>query len=134
MNILSRSCISMKRLFVFATSLAFIVLAGSAVAGGSTMTIGNVATTITSNFENLAKLMTAIAYIAGVAFAIAAIMKFKQHKDNPTQIPIGTPIALLFVSAALLFLPTVLGVAGASIFGPGNTMSSPTGEVPGQGQ
>jgi intracellular multiplication protein IcmD len=37
-------------------------------------------------------------------------MKFKQHKDNPTQTPIGTPIALVFIAAALLFLPSILGV------------------------
>lgn len=49
-------------------------------------------------------------YIAGISFAIAAIIKFKQHKDNPTQIPIGTPVALLFIAAALLFLPTTSGV------------------------
>jgi hypothetical protein len=28
--------------------------------------------------------------------------------DNPTQIPIGTPIALVFIAAALLFIPSVL--------------------------
>ncbi|MFZ1021349.1 MAG: hypothetical protein WCE82_10870 [Halobacteriota archaeon] len=31
----------------------------------------------------------------GVGFIIAAIYKFWQSKLNPTQIPIGTPIALL---------------------------------------
>lgn len=47
--------------------------------------------------------------LSGVAFAIAAILKFKQQKDNPTQIPIGTPIALVFLAAALVFLPSILG-------------------------
>jgi hypothetical protein len=28
--------------------------------------------------------------------------------DNPTQIPIGAPIALTFIAAALLFIPSVL--------------------------
>jgi hypothetical protein len=28
--------------------------------------------------------------------------------DNPIQIPIGTPIALVFIAAALLFIPSVL--------------------------
>jgi len=31
---------------------------------------------------------------------------------DPAQIPLGTPIALLFVSAALIFLPTIFGVSG----------------------
>ena len=34
-----------------------------------------------------------------------AIFKFKQHKDNPTQVPVGTPVAMLAISAALVFLP-----------------------------
>ncbi len=46
-------------------------------------------------------------------------MKFKQHKDNPTQIPIGTPIALIFIGAALLFLPSILSVTGNTMFGTG---------------
>lgn len=29
--------------------------------------------------------------------------------DQPTQIPIGTPIALVFIAGALLFLPSILG-------------------------
>ena len=56
---------------------------------------------------NVAKLITAGSYIAGMGFGVGSIVKFKAHKDNPTQIPVGTPIALLFVAAALLFMPSV---------------------------
>jgi intracellular multiplication protein IcmD len=74
------------------------------------------------------------AYLAGLGFAIGAIMKFKQHKDNPTQIPIGTPIALIFIAAALLFLPSILGVAGSTMFGKGQaTVAGPTGIIFGKG-
>ncbi len=66
----------------------------------------------------LAKLITAASYIAGLGFSIGAIMKFKQHKDNPTQIPIGTPIALVFIAAALLFVPTILSAVNATIYDP----------------
>lgn len=38
-------------------------------------------------------------------------------KDKPVQVPIGTPIALVFISAALIFLPSVLGVTGSTMFG-----------------
>lgn len=72
-----------------------------------TASLGSMASTITSSFTNLTKLITAGSYVAGLGFSIGAIMKFKQHKDNPTQIPIGTPIALVFVAAALLFLPSL---------------------------
>lgn len=79
--------------------------------------IGEIASNVTGNFDEVAQLITAESYIAGSAFAAASILKFKSHKDNPTQIPIGTPIALVAVAAALLFLPTILSTAGATEYG-----------------
>lgn len=51
--------------------------------------------------------------IAGLGFAIGAIMKFKQHKDNPTQIPIHTPIALFLISKELQLRPYTVQSPGA---------------------
>jgi len=73
--------------------------------------------TVVSSFGNIASLITAGSYVGGFAFAVGAILKFKAHKDNPTQIPIGTPIALVFIAAALLFLPSILSVSGTTTFG-----------------
>lgn len=92
-------------------------------------TLGTVANNLVGTFTSLTKLITAGSYLAGLGFAIGAVMKFKQHKDNPTQIPIGTPIALLFIAAALLFLPSILGVTGASLFSSGGTVSGPSGSI-----
>lgn len=97
-----------------------LLMANNAFAANSGQSIGSVASELTGSFEALAKLITAGAYLGGLAFAIGSIMKFKQHKDNPTQVPIGTPIALLLIAAALLFLPSILGVAGQSLFGGGS--------------
>ena len=78
--------------------------------------VGSVAQQVTTNVANIARLVTAASYVAGMAFAVGAIVKFKAHKDNPTQITIGTPIALLFVGAALIFIPTIFKVSGATLF------------------
>lgn len=115
-----------ERLLLWSVGLMVILIAGEVAAAGTT--IGTVATQITKSFSNLAKLMTAGCYLAGIGFSIGAIMKFKQHKDNPTQVPVGTPIALMFIAAALLFLPTILSISGATIFGTGTT-GGPTGIV-----
>lgn len=69
-----------------------------------------------SHLQALAKLISSGAYIAGMGFALSSILKFKAHKDNPTQVPISTPIVLLFVAAALLFLPSVFQTAGVTLF------------------
>ncbi len=93
-------------------------------------TIGTMASSITGSFKSIAKLITAGSYLAGLGFSIGAIMKFKQHKDNPTQIPIGTPIALVFIAAALLFLPSILGVTGSTMFGSsGGSTAGPEGTI-----
>ena len=78
-----------------------------------TPNLGTISTTVTSSFTSVAQLITASSYLAGLGFSAASIMKFKQHKDNPTQIPVGTPAALTFIAAALLFMPTILGTVNA---------------------
>ena len=111
---------------VWTACLGLILLSGEA----SALTVGSMAASITSSFTDLTKLITAGSYLAGLAFSIGAIMKFKQHKDNPTQVPIGTPIALVFIAAALLFLPTILGIAGSTMFGSaGGSTAGPGGTV-----
>lgn len=93
-------------------------------------TLGSIAGNITKNFSSLTQLITACSYIAGIGFAVGAIIKFKQHKDNPTQVTIGTPIALIFVAAALLFLPSILNVTSATLFGSGGgTVAGASGTV-----
>lgn len=82
-------------------------------ASGLAIIAGNVR----NNLGAVAKLITALSYIAGMAFVIGAIVKFKAHKETPTQTPIGTPIALLFIGAALIFVPSVFSTAGGTLFG-----------------
>jgi intracellular multiplication protein IcmD len=67
---------------------------------------------------NLTQLVTAASYIAGLGFAVGAIMKFKMHKDNPTQVPIGTPMSLVFIAGALLFMPSILAEESVAKTGP----------------
>lgn len=110
--------------------LSVLALISQDAAANTSLSVGNMASQITSSFTNLTKLITAGSYLAGLGFSIGAIMKFKQHKDNPTQIPIGTPIALVFIAAALLFLPTILGITGVTMFGGGGGKTAgPLGTV-----
>ena len=89
--------------------------------------LGTMASSISDTFASVGRAITGGSYVAGLAFSIGAIMKFKQHKDNPTQIPIGTPISLVFIAAALLYLPSVLSVAGYTMFGSKGTTAGPSG-------
>jgi intracellular multiplication protein IcmD len=103
-----------------------LLLTGSAFAAGDS-DLGAVAAKITTSFEAVGKLITAGSYLAGLGFAIGGILKFKQHKDNPTQVTIGQPIALVFVAAALLFLPSVLTTLGDTMFSGQQKTAGPGG-------
>jgi len=107
--------------------LFIIALFGFESAFAQGQSIGDVAKSVTKTFGQIASIITATSYIAGLGFAIGAILKFKQHKDNPTQIPIGTPVALLFVAASLLFLPSILETAGGTLFGSDAKISGVSG-------
>lgn len=118
----------LQRLFVLVSSFGLMTFAQMAISDSET--IGGMASNITSTFGSLAKLITAGSYLAGLGFAVGAIMKFKQHKDNPTQITIGQPIGMLFVAVALLFLPSILSVTGSTMFGSaGGTTAGPSGTI-----
>ena len=115
----------MKRALLVLLALSCFGVGTAALAAVSG--VGGVASTVTSNLANVARLITAAAYVAGMAFAVGAIVKFKAHKDNPTQIPIGAPIALLFVGAALIFIPSVFKVSGTTLFGSSGTVAGVSG-------
>ncbi len=115
----------MRKLILALLALTCFVTGTAALAAISG--VGSVSTQVVSNLRAVAQLITAASYVAGMAFAVGAIVKFKAHKDNPTQIPIGTPIALLFLGAALIFLPTVFKVGGGTLFGGSGTVAGVSG-------
>lgn len=113
----------------FAITLSCFVTLFLIAQDASAKDLGDMAKAITATFDSVGKMITAGSYIAGLGFSIGAIMKFKQHKDNPTQIPIGTPVALVFIAAALLFLPSILSITGETMFGEKGTTAGPSGTV-----
>ena len=115
----------MKKSILWALALTCFVTGTAAIAAMSG--IGSVAATATTNLANVAKLITAASYVAGLAFAVGAVVKFKTHKDNPTQVPIGTPIAMLFVGAALIFIPSVFKTTGTTLFGASGSVAGVSG-------
>lgn len=114
---------------VFCACMGFAMYAdadtGTKISGA--LNISGVATKVKGNLGAVAKLITALSYVAGMAFAIGAVAKFKAHKDNPTQIPIGTPIALLFIGAALIFIPSVFSTTGGTLFGGSGVVAGVSG-------
>ncbi|MAZ44764.1 MAG: type IV secretion protein IcmD [Legionellales bacterium] len=111
----------------FGSLFSLFLLSEHAFAGGSDL--AGLADNVTSNIEAVAKLITAASYVAGVGFALAGMVKFKAHRDNPTQVPLSAPIVLIAVAAGLVFLPSIIGTAGETVFGGDQA----TGGASGQG-
>ena len=89
--------------------------------------LGDVAATVTSSFANLAKMISAISYIAGFAFSIAGVFKLKQHKDNPQQIAVTIGITLIALGIGLIFMPSIFQMGGATLFGTNAQTAGVTG-------
>ena len=71
---------------------------------------------IAQSFNAIANLLGAAAYVGGVGFTAAGIVKFKQHRDNPAQVSIATPITYITIGALLVFLPNLIQLTRQSIF------------------
>ena len=123
----SHSSRTLSQLKPLVIALVTLLLFSNNMVLAQSTTLSGVAQNIMSSFSDLAKLITAAAYIGGLGFAFAAILKFKEHKDMPQQTGIGKPISLLFIGAALLFLPMVFSVAGSTLFGTGGTAGGISG-------
>ncbi len=89
--------------------------------------VASVATVVTTEFNAIAKLLSVTAYVAGVGFALAGILQFKAHKENPQQVPLSKPVVMVVVAGCLLFLPTILNIAGSSLFGGSQTSAATSG-------
>ena len=80
-------------------------------------TIGDVAENLTFQISDMHSLIIVTAYVSGFGFMIASMFKFKQHKDNPQQVPIGGGIALFVVAVLLVFMPALYAPTKESIYG-----------------
>lgn len=98
------------RLVLLTTTLA---IAAEESAGGIAGIVGNVNTAL----ESLITLFSQISFFAGFLFVVFGIWKFKQHKDNPTQITVGTPITMVAIGTALMFVGNFISPLGETLFG-----------------
>ncbi len=119
----------MKLKFFLSSAVMFMTggLISFAYAGGGEQTLGQIAETAVTSIAPIVDLIVAICYVAGIGFAGAGILKFKQHKENPAQVPLGTCFMLLFIGISLVWLPTLIKSTGATIFGTGAQTGSSTG-------
>ena len=117
MYTLLRKRIPLKHFYAALSGVLLFLGTALIAAHAGDPTLGALAKNVQDNLSPVETLIISLCYIGGVGFAGAAIMKFKQYKDNPQQIQLGQPIALTFIAAALIWLPQLVKTAGSTIFG-----------------
>ena len=105
--------------------LALAAMATDVFAAGNSL--ASMAQNITQQVNAIVSLLSVTAYVSGVGFAMTGVLQFKVHKENPQQTPLSKPVVMMLVATCLLFLPTILGTAGASLFGENATSSAAAG-------
>jgi intracellular multiplication protein IcmD len=89
--------------------------------------IGDMAASINSTFTQISSLVGGASYLFGLVFTVAGLFKFKQHRDNPQQVPIGTCFTLLGIGVLMIFLPNLITQSGSTIFSSGTTSGGASG-------
>ena len=108
----------LNKIVKYSALFGLLLLATQEVfASSGGQSLSDIVNNVQTNIKTLAPLLAIISYIAGIAFAIAGIVKFKAHKDNPSQVALSQAIVYLGVGAALIFLPMILQSAGSTVFG-----------------
>lgn len=101
--------------------LAAALTAGAIVADGGSeaFATGNNMSAVTDKLvasaTGLPQMITMIAYICGIALAVAGIFKLKQHVDNPGQTPMKDGLMRLTAGGALLALPFLTDAMQGSV-------------------
>jgi intracellular multiplication protein IcmD len=105
-------------------SLALVVSIHAAETG-----IGGMAAHVTNAMNSIARLIGSLSYIIGLCFFLGALLKFKQHRDNPTQVPVGTPFTYFGIAILMIFMPMLITESGKTVF----SSNLSTGGVSGSG-
>ncbi|STY30486.1 protein IcmC (DotV)-like protein [Legionella wadsworthii] len=82
---------------------------------------------LSRSLDPVQHLITGAAYLLGILFFWTAISKFRKIGDHraqsSSQEKMYSPLMYLFIGAALLYLPTALGVMANTFYGVGNVLS-----------
>lgn len=94
-----------------------IYAANTNATDNNNQTLGDILMNIVYSFKDITVLLFSVAVLAGLCFAIIAMFKFKQFRDNPQQVTIGQPIGLLMLGVMMLWLPYIILSLGETFTG-----------------
>jgi intracellular multiplication protein IcmD len=120
---------NMLKCSIFLVLITGLLLTEAAFAASTapSYSLGQISDNLIISIGGLAQLITSGCYVIGFGFGVAAILKFKGHRDNPSQVTIGQPITLCILALAFIFMPMLFIISGDTIFGAHTIVGGPSG-------
>jgi intracellular multiplication protein IcmD len=86
-------------------------------AAASASDLSGIASNVNAATKGLISIVADISVLAGIGFVVAGFMKFRQHSQNPQQVPMGQAIIPLLVGIMLGILPTIITISQKTVTG-----------------
>ena len=86
----------------------FVSSLAGAAAGFVPSTFGNILVNMIDSVGTLPGFFTAIAYVLGLLLGAGAVLKLKEHVEDPSRVPLREGVVRLIVGGMLFALPTVM--------------------------
>lgn len=128
---------NLKNRTYFAFAALAVVSLYSPAAFAQAQGLGQLATSwTTGTLSPLANFLSQVAFFVGIVLAFVALMKFKAHSANPNDpsAKLSTAFTYVVISAAMIGIPTVMGLGVNTLFGAGAKTTSMTSTLQSLGQ
>ena len=104
-------------------ALMFFIEPAFAGTAPAAIKLASLTKSVGSSINQMSRILSDVALIAGICFILASFFKFHQHKLNPTQVPISQGVTLLIIGACLTVFVLMLPTATEAVFGSKNQMA-----------
>lgn len=104
-NMVQKNYISFSKLFYSFCGLVVLLSFGSNAV--LAQTVSDVGEAMIASTNLLPGLITGVAYLIGLVFAVHGIIKTKEHVENPNQTALRYPIISFLIGGAMFALPVV---------------------------
>lgn len=109
-----------NRAYIAFAALAVVSVYSPAAFAQAAQGLGGLATSwTTGTLSPLANFLSQLAFFCGIVFVLLGILKFRAHSANPNDqnAKLSTAVTYIVVAAALIGIPTVMGMGVYTLFG-----------------
>ncbi len=75
------------------------------IPGMAAESLGTIANNLLVPATGIAHMLNLASVICGTGFLLAAVLQYKNHRDNPQEVPLSRPVTYLILGLALVLLP-----------------------------